>query len=104
MPDELTTDTLLRIKLPVAIAILVGLVTGGAGAVGYVYRTQDNIATIEAQRRNEILQNYPTRQELWDALGRVTQKQDEHYNTLKDRVGTIEDKVDGILVYLRKRL
>lgn len=104
MPEELTTDVMLRIKLVAALSIVLGLVTGTVGAVSAVYKVRDGLLTQETEQRNEVLKNYPTRQELWQALGRASQKEDSHYTDLKDRLTIVQDKVDGIVVYLRKKL
>jgi hypothetical protein len=104
MPNDVSTDLMLRIKLTAAISIMLGLVGGAVGAVSGVYKMRDGMVAQEAQQRDQVLKNYPTRQELWQAVGRVSQRQDQHYTDLKDRMATMNDKVDGILVYLRKRL
>lgn len=104
MPNEVSTDLMLRIKLVAALSIVLGLITGTVGAVTGIYKVRDSLVTQEAQQRDQVLKNYPTRQELWQALGRVSQRQDQHYNDLKDRMATMNDKVDGIVIYLRKRL
>lgn len=104
MPDEISTDIMLRVKLVAAISIVLGLITGTVGAVSAVYKVRDGVVAQEAQQRDQVLKNYPTRQELWQAIGKVSQRQDQHYNDLKDRLSTMNDKVDGIVIYLRKRL
>lgn len=103
MPD-ISTDIMLRVKLVGAIAFGLTLITGTVGAVSAVYKVRDGLVAQVSQQQEQTLKNYPTRQELWQAINKVSRNEDQHYNDLKDRITATQDKVDGIVIYLRKKL
>jgi len=102
--SPLSPSTFFKFRLTTIMSVAIALVGAGATVVKAMFTVRDDAVRTAYRQQQEILKHYPDRVELMQAIERMNAMQDARYLDIKDRIGTVGNKVDGMIIYLRRKL